>query len=43
MSSEADATEGMQLERYGARAFVPKTALATTDLGELFAETPPSF
>ena len=42
MSSEADAVEDSQLQRCGARAFVPKTALATTDLGQLFSVTPPS-
>jgi two-component system nitrate/nitrite response regulator NarL len=41
MSSEADAVEGLQLERCGATAFVPKTALATTDLGQLFGCKPP--
>jgi CheY-like chemotaxis protein len=42
MSSEADGVDGRQLERCGATAFVQKTALATTDLGELFGGTPPS-
>jgi two-component system nitrate/nitrite response regulator NarL len=41
MSSEADAVRGMQLERCGATAFVPKTALATIDLGQFFGGTPP--
>jgi len=41
MSSEADAVEGLELQRCGATAFVPKTALATTDLGRLFGGTPP--
>jgi CheY-like chemotaxis protein len=42
MSSEADAVDGVQLQRCGATAFVPKTALATVDLGQLFGGTPPS-
>lgn len=42
MSTETDAVADAQLERCGATAFVPKTALATTDLGRLFRETPPS-
>jgi CheY-like chemotaxis protein len=41
MSSEADAVQGLQLQRCGATAFVPQTALATTDLGQLFGGTPP--
>jgi CheY-like chemotaxis protein len=41
MSSEADAVEGLQLQRCGATAFVPKIALATTDLGQLFGGEPP--
>ena len=36
MSSETDGVEGSQLERCGAVAFVPKTELATADLGLLF-------
>ena len=36
MSSEADGVDGQQLERCGATAFVPKTALATTDLRQFF-------
>lgn len=39
MSSEADAVEGLQLQRCGATAFVPKTSLATADLGGIFGET----
>jgi CheY-like chemotaxis protein len=39
MSSEADAVEGLQLQRCGATAFVPKTALATTDLGQFFGRS----
>jgi CheY-like chemotaxis protein len=41
MSSEADAVEGLQLQGCGATAFVPKTALATTDLGQFFGGKPP--
>jgi CheY-like chemotaxis protein len=41
MSSEAEAVEGFQLQRCGATAFVPKTALATIDLGQFFGGTPP--
>jgi len=36
MSSETDEVENSQLERCGARAFVPKTELATADLDVLF-------
>jgi CheY-like chemotaxis protein len=36
MSSEADGVDGPQLRRCGATAFVPKTALATTDLRQFF-------
>jgi two-component system nitrate/nitrite response regulator NarL len=36
MSSEADGIDGQQLQRCGATAFVPKTALATTDLRQFF-------
>jgi CheY-like chemotaxis protein len=42
MSSEADAVKGVQLERCGVTAFVPKTALVTTDLGQFFGGTPPA-
>jgi two-component system KDP operon response regulator KdpE len=42
MSSETDGVDGPQLERCGATAFVPKTELATTDLGLLFDRPPPS-
>jgi CheY-like chemotaxis protein len=41
MSSEADGVDGLQLQRCGATAFVPKTALATTDLRQFFDGTPP--
>jgi CheY-like chemotaxis protein len=41
MSSDADAVKGVQLERCGVTAFVPKTALATTDLGQFFGGKPP--
>src|ERR1700735_700087 len=36
MSSETEGVESSQVERCGAIAFVPKTELATTDLGVLF-------
>jgi CheY-like chemotaxis protein len=36
MSSETDGVDDSQLTRCGATAFVPKTELATTDLGLLF-------
>jgi CheY-like chemotaxis protein len=41
MSSEADEVDGPQLQRCGATAFVPKTALATSDLRRFFDATPP--
>jgi two-component system nitrate/nitrite response regulator NarL len=41
MSSEAEAVESLQLQRCGATAFVPKTALATTDLDQFFGGKPP--
>jgi two-component system nitrate/nitrite response regulator NarL len=41
MSSESDAVGDLQLKRCGATAFVPKTALATTDLGQFFGGKPP--
>jgi CheY-like chemotaxis protein len=41
MSSEADGVDGPQLQRCGAAAFVPKTALATTDLRQFFGGTTP--
>jgi CheY-like chemotaxis protein len=41
MSSETDGVDSAQIERCGAIAFVPKTELATTDLGVLFSGTPP--
>jgi CheY-like chemotaxis protein len=42
MSSDADAVGDLQLRHCGATAFVPKTGLATADLGRLFSETRPS-
>jgi CheY-like chemotaxis protein len=41
MSSDADAVGGLQLQRCGATSFVPKTELASTDLGQLFGGKPP--
>jgi CheY-like chemotaxis protein len=41
MSSEADTVEGFELQRCGATAFVPKVALATTDLAQFFGGPPP--
>jgi CheY-like chemotaxis protein len=41
MSSEADGVDGLQLERCGATAFVPKTELATTNLGQFFGGMTP--
>jgi CheY-like chemotaxis protein len=41
MSSEADGVDAPQLQRCGATAFVPKTALATSDLRQFFDATPP--
>jgi CheY-like chemotaxis protein len=40
MSSEADAVMGLDLQRSGITAFVPKTALATIDLGQFFGSAP---
>jgi CheY-like chemotaxis protein len=37
MSSETDGVESSQIEQCGAIAFVPKTELASTDLGLLFS------
>ena len=40
MSSDADEVDSSRLESCGARAFVAKTELATTDLGLLFGGEP---
>lgn len=42
MSTEVDAVEGLELQRCGATAFVPKTELATTDLSQLFGGKAPA-